>query len=200
MALRQLRIKTLTELQGALIPLVLRGKHVIAHAETGSGKSFGIALAIANRVLRDSVNYRLHTLILVPTEELALQYEKWFIHFGSGTSQVVQVAIDSIPLEQQLAKLHNVAPHILVGTPSRIAAINHLSVSIIGEKLRRKVDCLVLDEADLILQSTNLHGTRCRTGAELVDRLFRTHVDEIPAQMVAISATMDGRTARTLNT
>ncbi|KPI85528.1 putative DEAD-boc ATP-dependent (RNA) helicase [Leptomonas seymouri] len=200
LALKRLRIHRLTELQGALVPLLLKGKHVIAHSETGTGKSFGIALAIANRVIRDQLNYRLHTVVLVPTEELALQYDKWLRHFGGCTAQVVQVAIESISLEAQLAKLHNIQPHVLVGTPQRIADVTRLSPSLIGEKLRRKVDCVVLDEADVILHSTVLYGRQRISGANLVDRLFRNRREEVPTQLVAASATVDGVTAQTLNT
>lgn len=200
LALKRLKIKRLTELQGALIPLILKGRHVIAHSETGTGKSFGIALAVANRILRDSLNYRLHTVVLVPTEELALQYDKWFRHFGGCTSQIVQAAIESIPLEAQLARLHNIQPHVLVGTPQRIADIVRLSPSIVGEKLRRKVDCVVLDEADLLLSTEVMYGRQRMSGSNLVDRIFRSKRDEVPAQLVAASATVDGVTAQTLNT
>ncbi|CCW60451.1 unnamed protein product [Phytomonas sp. EM1] len=199
-ALRNLKIRQLTELQGALIPLILKGKHVIAHSETGTGKSFAIALAIANRIIRGGINYRLHTIILVPTEELTLQYDKWFRHFGGCTSQVVQAAIDSIPLEAQLARLHNVQPHVLVGTPQRIADINRHSPTTIGEKLRRKVDCVVLDEADLILSTPVNYGRQRLSGANIVDRIFRSQPDEVPAQLIAASATVDGATAQLLNT
>lgn len=198
-ALHRLRILRLTELQGALIPLVLKGKHVIAHSETGTGKSFGIALAIVNRILRDQVNYRLHTLILVPTEELSLQYEKWIRHFGGASSQIVQVAVSSIPLEVQLGRLHNIQPHILVGTPQRVAEITELAPTLFNEKLRRKVDCLVLDEADVVLSET-IRTQRGETdGAALVERLFRSRPEEVPAQLVAASATVDSATAQMLN-
>ncbi|KAG5510078.1 hypothetical protein JKF63_06971 [Porcisia hertigi] len=200
LALRRLRIHRLTELQGALVPLLLKGKHVIAHSETGTGKSFGIALAIANRIIRDQLNYRLHTVVLVPTEDLALQYDKWLRHFGGCTSQVVQAAIDSIPLEGQLAKLHNIQPHVLVGTPQRVADILRLSPSILGEKLRRRVDCVILDEADMIIHCDVMYGRQRISGANLVDRIFRNRREEVPAQLVAASATVDGVTAQTLNT
>ncbi|RNF09277.1 putative DEAD-boc ATP-dependent (RNA) helicase [Trypanosoma conorhini] len=199
-ALNKLRIRRLTELQGALIPTLLRGKHVIAHAETGTGKSFGMALACANRIIRQKINYRLHTVIIVPTEELALQYEKWLRHFGGATSQVVQVAIERVPMETQLARLHNIQPHVLVGTPQRIADILRLSPTILGEKLRRKVDCVILDEADIILAAEVRFGRQTISGISLVDRLFRSRPEEVPAQLIAASATVDGRTAQALNT
>lgn len=198
-SLWKLRIKTLTELQGALIPLLLKGKHVFAHAETGTGKSFGIALATANRIIRDNINHKLHTVIIVPTEELALQYDKWLKHFGGCASQVVQPAVESIPLETQLAKLHNIQPQVLVGTVQRIAEINKAAPTIIGEKLRRRVDCIVLDEADLVLNQHITLGRQHLTGADLVDRLYRSQKEEVPAQMVATSATIDGATAQKLN-
>ncbi|KAG8339324.1 DEAD DEAH box helicase Type III restriction enzyme res subunit Helicase conserved C terminal domain [Trypanosoma vivax] len=200
MALKKIGISRLTELQGALIPLLLKGKHVIAHAETGTGKSFGIALACANRIIRENINYRLHTIIIVPTEELALQYEKWLRHFCGSTQQMVQTAIEGLPLETQLARLHNVQPHILVGTPQRIADIVRLSPTLLGEKLRRKVDCVILDEADVLLFSNVRYGRQVIDGANLVDRVFRSQREEVPAQLVAASATIDGRTARALNT
>ncbi|ESS70478.1 ATP-dependent DEAD/H RNA helicase [Trypanosoma cruzi Dm28c] len=199
-ALKKLRIHRLTELQGALIPVLLRGKHIIAHAETGTGKSFGVALACANRIIRQKINYRLHTVIIVPTEELALQYEKWLRHFGGGTSQVVQVAIERVPMETQLARLHNIQPHVLVGTPQRVADILRLSPTILGEKLRRKVDCVILDEADIILSAELRFGRQKISGEALVDRLFRSRPEEVPAQLVAASATINGRTAQALNT
>jgi superfamily II DNA/RNA helicase len=198
-ALRTLRIRHLTELQGALIPLVLKGKHVIAHAETGTGKSFGVALAVANRIIRDQINYRLHTIIVCPTDELALQYDKWLKHFGGCASQIVQPAVESIPLQAQLARLHNIQPHVLVGTPQRLADITRLSPTILGEKLRRKVDTIILDEADMILQSRVMYGRVSISGADLVDRIYRSTTEEVPAQLVAMSATVDGSTAQLLN-
>ena len=197
--LRRLRIYTLTELQGALIPLLIKGQHVIAHAETGTGKSFGVALAVANRIQRDSISYRLHTIIFTPTEELALQYDRWLKHFGGCASQICQPAIPSIPLAIQLAKLHNIQPHVLVGTPQRIADIAAASPHLFGEKLRRKVDTIILDEADLILDGEVRFKDAVLTGADLVDRLYRSQTNEVPAQIVAASATIDGATAQRIN-
>jgi superfamily II DNA/RNA helicase len=121
-------------------------------------------------------------------------------HFAGCASQISQPAIGSIPLEAQLAKLHNIEPHVLVGTPQRIADIARLSPSIIRDKLRRRVDCVILDEADMVLgQEVRWGRYTTMTGAEVVDRLFRSNVEEVPAQLVAISATIDGVTAQRLN-
>lgn len=223
-ALARLKIKKLTELQGALIPILLRGRHVIGHSETGSGKSFGIALAACNRMLREQTNNRLHTMILVPTDALALQYERWLRHFAGSSRQIVLAAVSQYPLEHQLAQLHNVQPHVIVGTPQRLADIASLCPVIIGEKLRKKVDCIVLDEVDVLLntpitppsqedkvvasrfeksltdQGLGKNSSAIETCSELIDRLYRSEMTELPAQIVAVSATVDGDSAARLNT
>ena len=58
-------------------------------------------------------------------------------------------------------------------------------------KLRKVVDTLVVDEVDAVLAQDG--------GVELVERLYRRQRDEIPAQLVALSATMDTRTRRQVN-
>eukprot|EP00672_Neobodo_designis_P024420 CAMPEP_0174830758 /NCGR_PEP_ID=MMETSP1114-20130205/2705_1 /TAXON_ID=312471 /ORGANISM="Neobodo designis, Strain CCAP 1951/1" /LENGTH=675 /DNA_ID=CAMNT_0016064563 /DNA_START=41 /DNA_END=2064 /DNA_ORIENTATION=+ len=222
--LRRLNIKKLTELQAALIPYVLRGQHMIAHAETGSGKSFGVMLAVANKIERDAVTHRMHTVIIVPTNELALQYDRWFKHFVSASRHVVFAASESIPIEDQLARLHNFQPHVLVGTAQAIGTIQQHARALFGGKLRRHVDTIILDEADVVVNApVTLDGSfavarddpdgdassemaafhqrlrSVRSGADVVDLLYRSHVDEVPAHIVAISATIDGATARMLN-
>ena len=206
--LARMGITELTPLQGALVPLFLKGQHVVAHAETGSGKSFGIAVAAVNRIIREDIPFRLHTCILVPTEELALQYDRWLKFFGGCSGVVCQLAIPSIALDVQLARLHNIQPHILVGTPQRVAEINSHSENILGEKLRRKVDTIVVDEADAVL-AMNINGVFSKNTAvkkdgwttwDLIDRIYRRQRDEPPAQLICCSATVDGRVAKQLAT
>ncbi|CAD2219324.1 DEAD-boc ATP-dependent (RNA) helicase [Angomonas deanei] len=210
----KMHIRQLTELQGALVPLLLKGKHVLAHSETGTGKSFGIALAVMNRILKHnthgtalSFGGRLHTCIVVPTTELALQYEQWFRFLGgyqqhpsTSAAQLVQIAVEEIPSTEQIHLLYNIQPHVLVGTPDRIHFIYQNSKTIFGgESLRKKIDCLVLDEADLLLAETDNNHNKV-SGVALVEKLFRREREEIPAQLVGVSASMDNHTARLLNT
>jgi superfamily II DNA/RNA helicase len=234
--LRRLDITSLTELQAAIVPYILRGKHVIAHAETGSGKSFGVALAICNKIARDSVSHRLHTIILVPTSELALQYDRWFKHFAGSARHIVFALSENVSVEDQLAKLHNFQPHVLVGTPQAVGMIMRHSRALFGKKLRAKVDTIIIDEADVVLRMpvdlrqtsfddpsrgggasrgsdregdgddvderiTRLERSfiNVKDGADVVDRIFRNNPEELPAHIVALSATIDGVTARTLN-
>mgnify|MGYP001593462400 FL=1 len=200
-ALRRMNIHKLTPLQGALVPLILRGRNVIAHSETGSGKSFGVALACCNRIARDNITYRLHTLILVPTDELAIQYDGWLRYFSGDARQVCLAATTTDSLESQLVQLHNVQPHVLVGTPQRIADISRHAKDVVRKPLRATLDLIVIDEADAILRRRVEmgRGSPAISCAELVDRLFRSRAEEVPAHMVALSATMDGSTSQRIN-
>ena len=203
--LMRIGITKLTPLQGALIPLLLGGRHVVAHAETGSGKSFGVALATCNRLARDAGQHRLNTIIFVPTDTLALQYETWIKHFAGATRQVchaVTTTQTGLPIETQLARIHNVPPHVLVGTPAAIGQVMEHSRSLFnGESLRSQVDTIIIDEVDLVLTLPTAwrSGQRGMTGADLITALFRCHSHEVPAQLVALSATIDGDTAHKLN-
>src|ERR1041385_3813723 len=61
-------------IQAAAIPPALAGKDVCGRAPTGSGKTLGFGLTIAQRVARARPG-RPRTLILAPTRELAAQIE-----------------------------------------------------------------------------------------------------------------------------
>ncbi|EPY26446.1 ATP-dependent DEAD/H RNA helicase [Angomonas deanei] len=166
---------------------------ILKHNTHGSSFSFG---------------GRLHTCIVVPTTELALQYEQWFRFLGgyqqhpsTSAAQLVQIAVEEIPSTEQIHLLYNIQPHVLVGTPDRIHFIYQNSKTIFGgESLRKKIDCLVLDEADLLLAETDNHHHNKVSGVALVEKLFRREREEIPAQLVGVSASMDNHTARLLNT
>lgn len=88
-----------TPAQSALIPAILSPSDIILRAHTGTGKSFGILLALLNKpriVFRDSTSQKSHdsrsssskskrskpqtgiaSIILVPSNELAFQYLRW---------------------------------------------------------------------------------------------------------------------------
>ena len=184
-------IQQFTPTQAALIPAMLHGRSMVVQSETGSGKSFGIMLAAVNRIVRQNVAYRCHTVIVVPTEALAIQYEQWIRTYLGTASHIVMPCIDSISLEDQLSRLQNLQPHILVGTSGRLFEIQSQASKLLGHSLRRMVDTLVVDEADLVFVQKN--------GIELVDRLYRRMREEVPAQLILASASMDAHTVKKFN-
>src|SRR5437016_2967231 len=69
--LESLGYHTMTPIQEQCLPDVLKGKDLIAQAQTGSGKTAAFALGIVNKVQPESKV--IQSLILCPTRELAEQ-------------------------------------------------------------------------------------------------------------------------------
>ncbi|WP_437922222.1 DEAD/DEAH box helicase [Sphingobacterium sp. LRF_L2] len=136
-----------TPIQEQAIPVILNGKDLIACAQTGTGKTASYLLPILNQIAenpRESV----HTIILVPTRELALQIDQQVMGFGyftGATSICVYGGGDGMGYEQQKRAIRE-GVNIIVATPGRLLA--HLSS---GKFDFSHLQFLVLDEADRML-------------------------------------------------
>ncbi|QJC56495.1 ATP-dependent RNA helicase RhlE [Polaromonas vacuolata] len=140
-----------TEIQSAAIPAILQGRDVIGSAQTGSGKTAAFCLPLLEQVMLaqpQSVSpRRIHALILVPTRELAAQVGAAIDGFAKHLAKRVKVAVvfGGVSINPQMINLRGGAD-ILVATPGRLLdLIEHNAVSI------SKVNCVVLDEADRLL-------------------------------------------------
>lgn len=176
-------IRQPTPAQSALIPAILSPTDVILRAHTGTGKSFGILLALLSKpriVFKDQTPQDVATssilknkrnkaqtgiasIILVPSNELALQYMRWARSLLPASSlpsldPVMQCLVrgglpgpDALSPDQELLRLKETPPHILIGTPGRIKDIldTPAGSSLLGLDTLKT---LVLDEADNILQ------------------------------------------------
>src|SRR5687768_15448650 len=69
--LATLDFHSMTPVQAKALPLILAGKDVIAQAKTGSGKTAAFALGLLQNL--DVKRFRVQTLVLCPTRELADQ-------------------------------------------------------------------------------------------------------------------------------
>jgi superfamily II DNA/RNA helicase len=138
-----------TAIQSEVIPSILLGKDVLASAQTGSGKTAAYCLPILELHLKRKVSTTkaVHTLILVPTRELAVQVgdtlrtlSKSFSHFPK-----LAVLFGGISINPQMLHLRGGAD-IVVATPGRLLdLINQNALHL------NQVECLVLDEADRML-------------------------------------------------
>ncbi len=142
--LESLGYKKMTPIQAQALPLLLKGKDVIAQAKTGSGKTAAFGLA-----LLQSINPRffgVQALILCPTRELADQVGKEIRRLARATANIKLVLLcGGKPFGPQVGSLEHGA-HIVVGTPGRVQ--DHLRKSTLTlEGLKT----LVLDEADRML-------------------------------------------------
>jgi ATP-dependent RNA helicase RhlE len=136
-----------TPIQEKAIPVILSGRDLIACAQTGTGKTAAFLLPIMNYISRNRPDHT-HTLILVPTRELAIQIDQQVQGLGytlNITSLPVYGGGDGSGWDQEKTALSKGAD-IIVATPGRL--ISHLNQ---GYVKFDKIEVLVLDEADRML-------------------------------------------------
>lgn len=138
-----------TPVQTAAIPAVLAGRDVLATAPTGSGKTTAFVLPFLQRWLTSSRKSprRVHTLVLVPTRELAAQVREVVREFSLHLPERIKVvsAVGGISINPQMMALRGGADFI-VATPGRLLdLVDHKAVQL------SNVSSLVLDEADRML-------------------------------------------------
>lgn len=142
--LNEMNIKEPTIIQEKAIPAILRGKDVIAQAQTGTGKTFAFILPILEKLNADAEHVQ--ALIVTPTRELAIQITNEIKKLIEGQEDINVLAIyGGRDVEKQLKKLQQNI-QIVVATPGRL--IDHLQRQTID---LQSLSFLVLDEADQML-------------------------------------------------
>lgn len=143
--LESLGYQSMTPIQASSLPFILHGRDVIGQAKTGSGKTAAFGLGLLSRL--DPALYQVQSLVLCPTRELADQVARQIRKLARAIPNVKVLALcGGVPMGPQIASLQSGA-HIVVGTPGRIE--DHLGR---GRLDLKKVRCLVLDEADRMLE------------------------------------------------
>jgi superfamily II DNA/RNA helicase len=136
-----------TPVQEQAIPVILKGKDLIACAQTGTGKTAAFLLPILE-FLHNRKRHHTSTLVIVPTRELAIQIDQQ-VQGMSYTLDVTSIAVfgggDGDDWGQQKKALTRGAD-IIVATPGKL--ISHLNM---GYVKFDKLEYLVLDEADRML-------------------------------------------------
>ncbi|MDQ7049521.1 MAG: ATP-dependent RNA helicase DbpA [Enterobacterales bacterium] len=135
----------MTPIQQQSLPLILNGQDVIAQAKTGSGKTAAFGLGLLQNL--QVKKFRVQTLVLCPTRELADQVAKEIRRLARGVHNVkVLTLCGGTPMGPQIGSLEHGA-HIIVGTPGRVE--DHLNR---GRLNLDDLNTLVLDEADRMLE------------------------------------------------
>jgi len=142
--LDSLGYKSMTAIQAEALPFILDGKDVIAQAKTGSGKTAAFGIGLLSKL--DVKRFRVQTLVLCPTRELADQVAKELRKIARFKHNIkILMLTGGESFGKQLGSLSHQA-HIVVGTPGRV--LKHLS----KESLElTNLQTLVLDEADRML-------------------------------------------------
>ena len=196
-----------TPVQSAAIPLILKGGDLLATAQTGSGKTMAYVLPLLQRWLtaRRETPRRVHTLILVPTRELAAQVTQEVLRCSVHLPERIKVvsAFGGVSINPQMMALRGGADFV-VATPGRLLDLvehnalhlNHL-VSLVLDEADRMLDLGFADELGRVLallpkrrQNLLFSATFPETVHALADGLLhepaRIEIVSAPAEMPVI--------------
>ena len=136
--------KSMTPVQAKALPLIIEGQDVIAEAKTGSGKTAAFGIGLLNNL--DVKKFRVQSLVLCPTRELADQVAKELRRIARFKHNIkILILCGGESFGKQLGSLEHQA-HIIVGTPGRV--LKHLNKESLDLS---NLETLVLDEADRML-------------------------------------------------
>jgi ATP-dependent RNA helicase len=128
--------------QRAIVPII-KGRDVIAQAQSGTGKTATFSISMLQRI--DTKTRETQAIVLSPTRELATQIQSVVLALGDYMNVQCHACIGGTNISEDIKKLEY-GQHIISGTPGRV-----------GDMIRRKslrtrhVKMLILDEADEML-------------------------------------------------
>ena len=138
-----------TLVQEKTIPLVLDSKDVLVSAQTGTGKTAAFALPILqllfDRQDTEKGGKRIKALVVSPTRELAIQIHENFKAYSSYTNLRTGLVFGGASIDPQKDILKK-GIDILIATPGRLLDLHKQDLVNLS-----KIELLVLDEADLML-------------------------------------------------
>ncbi len=156
-AVKEQGYDTPTPIQQQAIPLVIEGKDVLAAAQTGTGKTAGFTLPLLERLSQTKPQMKkkqIRVLVLTPTRELAAQVADSIKTYGKYMQYKSTVIFGGVGINPQLATIRK-GVDIVIATPGRlldIAGQDGIDFS--------ALECLVLDEADRMLDMGFIHDIK----------------------------------------
>ena len=150
-AIADLGFRYASPIQSESLPIVLDGEDIVAKAQTGTGKTAAFLISIIDTFLREPIDGKRRTgtpraLILAPTRELVVQIAKDAENLCKYTRLSVVSIVGGMDYQKQRDDLRQAPCDIMVATPGRL--IDFLGQNEIN---LRKIEALVLDEADRML-------------------------------------------------
>lgn len=134
-------------IQTRAVQPMIDAKDIIAQAQSGTGKTGAFSIGTLNVV--DPTLNEIQALILSPTRELSRQSYNVIDKIGSFLKNLrLQLLIGGTSTSDDIDKLKNETPHIVVGCPGRTFDMikrGYLNTS--------KIRVFILDEADEMLSS-----------------------------------------------
>lgn len=170
-----------TEIQSLTIPEILKNKDVIGESFTGSGKTLAFLAPIFQKI--NTEKREMQVLIIQPTHELVMQTEAQIkmLAVNSNVPVTSLTLIGDVNIFNQIKKLKEIKPHIIVGTPGRVLDLmNKKKIS------AHTIKTIVIDEADNLLDNTS--------SAFVKDIIEKTMKDR---EILIFSATINKNTLET---
>ena len=127
------------------IPKALKGETLMVQSATGTGKTLCFLVPIIEKI--DLLNQTLQAIIVAPTRELAQQIYDFAIPFTKEFPELKIRLFKSGEERENTLKGLSIAPHIIIGTPGRLADILNSDTLTL-----KQVKTIVLDEADMLLR------------------------------------------------
>uniref|UniRef100_A0A6C0ITM1 Helicase n=1 Tax=viral metagenome TaxID=1070528 RepID=A0A6C0ITM1_9ZZZZ len=134
-------------IQSKSIISIVKGKDIIAQAQSGTGKTAAFSVGALSRVNVDLKTNQV--LILSPTHELTRQIYEVITSLASSMKDIrIKTMLGKTSIEEDIESLKTNTPHIIVGCPGRVY-----------DMIRRKfikannLNLIMLDEADEMLSS-----------------------------------------------
>ncbi|MEE3100568.1 MAG: DEAD/DEAH box helicase, partial [Pseudomonadota bacterium] len=156
-ALDEAGYTTPTPIQSQAIKPAAEGRDILGIAQTGTGKTAAFALPLLDRIARNRIarpGHSARVLVLAPTRELAGQIADSFRTYGAGIHIKVETVFGGVPINRQIRAMKGGAD-VLVATPGRLIDLIDQ-----GAMTLSKVEALVLDEADQMLDLGFIHALR----------------------------------------
>ena len=132
-----------TPIQEAVIAQMLDGVDLVGQAQTGTGKTAGFGIPLAERI--DGADGYVQAIVLVPTRELARQVTGEVTRIVRYRGIRLVAVYGGAPMAPQIAGLEGGA-QIVVGTPGRVIDLLDRGILRID-----RVQTVILDEADQML-------------------------------------------------
>ncbi|MEA1914421.1 MAG: DEAD/DEAH box helicase [Campylobacterota bacterium] len=145
-----------TPVQAQAIPVILSKKDVLAGAQTGTGKTAGFTLPLLQLLSQKKTQGKpkVRALILTPTRELAAQVGESVTLYGKYLPYKSTVIFGGVGINPQKSVLRK-GVDIVIATPGRL-----LDLVGQGDMDLSNIECLILDEADRMLDMGFIHDIK----------------------------------------
>ena len=172
-----------TDIQKKSIPEILQNKHLLASAQTGTGKTAAFVLPILELLIQNSIKVKgPRALIVSPTRELANQITDSVRKYGRHININSATVVGGMPYKLQ-NKILSKPLDILIATPGRL-----LDLFKQGKIKFKDTKIMVLDEADKMLDMGFIPDIR---------KIFNATTKQ--QQMLMFSATLDQSVSKIAN-